>query len=89
MCDIKPCRNIERALLYNRLIENREEIALDIAKKSGALGGKLLGAGKGGFLLFYAERKDHEKIIKSLKGLKNLKFKFESLGSKVIFKNKN
>ncbi len=54
------------------------------ARRAGALGGKLLGAGAGGFMIFYARREDHEKIAKSLSSLKKIKFRFEKEGSKII-----
>lgn len=55
------------------------------AKKSGALGGKILGAGGGGFLLLYAPKSRHAKIIKSLPDLVHMPFSFEDDGSKIIF----
>ncbi len=55
------------------------------AKKVGAIGGKILGAGGGGFLLLYAETKYHEKIKKNLPDLIPLEFRFELQGSKIIF----
>lgn len=57
----------------------------DAALKAGALGGKLLGAGGGGFLLFYAEKQTHGRIRKALKDLQELPFLFEPQGSKVIY----
>lgn len=56
-----------------------------IAKKNGAIGGKLLGAGGGGFLLFFAAQKNHRKIIQALPMLQPTEFAFESQGSKIIF----
>lgn len=55
------------------------------AKRAGASGGKICGAGGGGFLLLYAPVNKHKKIIKSL-SLKPMEFSFESQGSRVIFK---
>ena len=55
------------------------------ALKNGAIGGKLLGAGGGGFLLFYAPEKKHNKIIRVLSDLSCQKFSFEPQGSKIIF----
>jgi D-glycero-alpha-D-manno-heptose-7-phosphate kinase len=52
---------------------------------SGALGGKLLGAGGGGFLLFYAPPDRHEKIKKALGDKMFVPFRFESTGSKIIY----
>ena len=54
------------------------------AIKNGALGGKLIGAGGGGFLLIYAKKKYHKKIIKSLKNLTPVKFNFTNKGSEII-----
>lgn len=53
--------------------------------KNGALGGKILGAGGGGFLLFYAPQEKHQQIIDSLPKLKPMNFEFEYQGSKIIF----
>ncbi len=55
------------------------------AIRSGAIGGKLLGAGGGGFLLFYAPEDKHKKIIKALPELIYQKFSFEPQGSKIVF----
>lgn len=55
------------------------------ARKNGAIGGKLLGAGGGGFLLFYANAEKHDKIKRSLTDLLSLSFRFEPQGSKIIF----
>ncbi|MCM8786236.1 MAG: kinase [Candidatus Omnitrophica bacterium] len=54
------------------------------AKKAGALGGKLLGAGGGGFMLFFAPPELHQKIKEEIKGL-FVPFKFENQGSQIIF----
>lgn len=56
------------------------------AKSNGALGGKLLGAGAGGFLMFYAPPERHDDIEKAL-GLRRIHFGFEPLGSRIIFYN--
>lgn len=55
------------------------------AKRAGAMGGKILGAGGGGFLLLHADLKKHEKIKRNLGELIPLDFKFEQQGSKIIF----
>ncbi len=54
------------------------------ALHAGAVGGKLLGAGGGGFFLFYCEQKYHNNLRSSLK-LRELEFCFDSEGSKVLF----
>ena len=58
--------------------------AYNLALKSGAVGGKLVGAGGGGFLLFYAS--DKEKLCSEITkiGLEEVRFKFDFEGTKVI-----
>mgnify|MGYP006092407969 CR=1 FL=1 len=55
--------------------------------KSGSLGGKLLGAGNGGFILFYVPKKNHKKFIKNFKSFIDVKFKFSDKGSEIIYNN--
>jgi D-glycero-alpha-D-manno-heptose-7-phosphate kinase len=55
------------------------------ARQAGAIGGKLLGAGGGGFLLLYAEPEHHQHIHKALPDLRSVPFSFENLGSQTIF----
>lgn len=60
----------------------------EIYKKSlvsGAIGGKLIGAGGGGFLLLFVPPQDQERVRKSLKKLIYVPFKFENEGSRIIF----
>ncbi|MBL7147271.1 MAG: GHMP kinase [Nanoarchaeota archaeon] len=57
----------------------------DSALKSGALGGKICGAGGGGFMLIYAEQNKHDKIKNALKALKEFKLGLEPQGSKIIY----
>ena len=52
---------------------------------AGALGGKLLGAGGGGFLLFYVEKENQDKVKEALQDLMEVPFKFENSGTKVIY----
>ena len=54
-------------------------------RKAGAWGGKLLGAGGGGFVLFIAPPKTHATIRAALKGRTELPIGFDTEGSKVIF----
>ena len=55
------------------------------ARQAGATGGKLLGAGSGGFLMFYAPRENHEAIAAALKNLRRIPMTFEPQGSRIIF----
>ena len=58
--------------------------AYEIALKSGAVGGKLVGAGGGGFLMFYASDKDKLRMAMSDLKLEEIRFKFDFEGTKVI-----
>jgi D-glycero-alpha-D-manno-heptose-7-phosphate kinase len=55
------------------------------ARKAGAIGGKLLGAGGGGFMLFFVKPEDKPQIYEALKDLLLVPFEFESSGSQIIF----
>ncbi|MGA2916344.1 MAG: kinase [Sedimentisphaerales bacterium] len=57
----------------------------EAARKAGAIGGKLLGAGGGGFMIFFAEPDKQRMIKNSLKDFLFVPFKFETSGSEVIF----
>ena len=56
----------------------------NFAMNNGALGGKLCGAGSGGFLLLYVPKERQEKIKEGLKDLLYVPFKFDYLGSQII-----
>ena len=53
--------------------------------RAGAIGGKLLGAGGGGFMLFYADAEAQPKIKEKLKKFLHVPFRFEYLGSQIIY----
>jgi D-glycero-alpha-D-manno-heptose-7-phosphate kinase len=53
--------------------------------KAGALGGKLLGAGGGGFLLFYVRPEKQDSVRKAMKDLMHIPFRFENDGTRVIY----
>jgi D-glycero-alpha-D-manno-heptose-7-phosphate kinase len=57
----------------------------DLGRRNGALGGKLVGAGGGGFLMFYAE--DHRRLRAAMRsaGLEEIRFRFDFEGTKVVF----
>lgn len=56
----------------------------EAGKKAGALGGKLLGAGGGGFLLFYVPSDKHSAVRECMKNLLYVPFEFENDGTRVI-----
>lgn len=55
------------------------------AKKSGAIGGKILGAGGGGFLLLYVPEEKQDAVKESLRGYRHVDFSFEDEGSRIVF----
>lgn len=57
----------------------------DRAIKAGAIGGKILGAGGSGFFLFYVPENRQEKFREEMKELKEMEFKFDHLGTTVLF----
>ncbi len=65
----------------NSGLDELYQAALD----SGAIGGKITGAGGGGFLLLYAPAQRRDDIRSALWGLEEIPFRFEGDGSKVIF----
>ena len=81
----------ESWLLKKRFATGVSNPALDeiynAALNAGASGGKLLGAGGGGFFLFYCEPHLQENVRRALAHLKERKFNFEPQGSKIIYVN--
>lgn len=56
----------------------------DLAIKAGALGGKILGSGGGGFFLFYCDPAKQSSLRSALRDLREIKFEFEKNGSQII-----
>jgi D-glycero-alpha-D-manno-heptose-7-phosphate kinase len=59
------------------------------ARKAGALGGKVLGAGGGGFFLLLAPPERHARLVAALRDLRPIDFRFEALGSTIVFSEIN
>jgi D-glycero-alpha-D-manno-heptose-7-phosphate kinase len=57
----------------------------DTGKAAGATGAKLLGAGGGGFMLFFAPKSSHDAIRRALPSKKFVPFRFEWSGSKIVY----
>lgn len=83
---IKESWKIKMNMADNISNKNFDDI-INIAYKNGAWGGKILGAGGGGFFLFLAPKSHHKKIINALSFLKYYNFSISSKGSEVIYKD--
>ena len=57
----------------------------EAAREAGCVGGKLLGAGGGGFLLLFVQPEQQERVRRGLKGLLEVPFRFETVGAQVVF----
>jgi D-glycero-alpha-D-manno-heptose-7-phosphate kinase len=57
----------------------------ELGRRNGAIGGKLVGAGGGGFLLFYAEDRNRLRHALAHAGLEEVRFRFEFEGTKVMY----
>jgi D-glycero-alpha-D-manno-heptose-7-phosphate kinase len=71
--------------LASKISNNDIDDAYTLAMNNGALGGKLLGAGGGGFLLFYCIKEKQTKLIEAMKRFRRFPFGLEHEGSKVIY----
>jgi D-glycero-alpha-D-manno-heptose-7-phosphate kinase len=74
--------------LANRVSNSELDQIYETAIRAGALGGKLAGAGGGGFFLFYCPRERQDSLRAALKQLRELRFHLEIDGSKTIFNNR-
>ena len=56
----------------------------DTARRAGAIGGKLLGAGGGGFILLFVRPEDRPRVREALKSFVDVPFRFETSGSRIV-----
>ena len=70
--------------LTKKITSNTIDSIYETAIKAGANGGKLLGAGAGGCMLFFCEPDRHQHVIGSLSSLLHIPFRFENEGSQLI-----
>ncbi|TMJ13782.1 MAG: galactokinase [Bacillati bacterium ANGP1] len=68
----------------DRISNDRIDEWYDLARRNGALGGKLIGAGGGGFLMFYAEDQRALRRAMGQAGLHEVRFRFDFEGTKLI-----
>ena len=79
---------LKRQLAPN--VSNREIDKLyNMALKNGAYAGKLVGAGGGGFLLFFIDNKKRDQLKEVFKNYTVVPFKFENSGSQIIYYKKD
>ena len=76
---------LNKRALVNQISNDSINEYYNKAIGAGAIGGKLLGAGGGGFLLFYVEPQNQDQVRRDLDTLPELHFGFEPQGSKVIY----
>lgn len=76
---------LEKKSMASNVSDTKIDELYTIALEAGALGGKVAGAGGGGFLLLYVPRENQDRVRKSLGSLRELPFMLEPDGSKVIF----
>jgi len=73
--------------LSNKISNLQIDSIYSKALKNGAIGGKLLGAGGGGFMLLFVPPKNRQRLSRALKNLLEVKFSFENNGSQIIYYN--
>jgi len=71
--------------LASQITNNQIDEIYNAGLQAGATGGKLLGAGGGGFMLFYCEKSKQAGLLKALGQLRPFDFSFDREGSKVIY----
>ncbi len=70
--------------LASKISNNYIEELYQLGLKNGATGGKLLGAGGGGFMLFYCPKEKQQKLIQAMP-VRHFDFKFDNEGTKLIY----
>jgi D-glycero-alpha-D-manno-heptose-7-phosphate kinase len=70
--------------LSDRVSNGTIDDVYEAARRAGAIGGKLLGAGGGGFMLFFVRPGDRDQVANALPGLVKVPIKFESSGSRIV-----
>jgi len=70
--------------LSRKISSNEIDAVYETAVRNGAIGGKLLGAGGGGFILFYVEPEERQRLKEALSGYLHIPFRFEFNGSEII-----
>ena len=82
--ELKRTWEIKKSLSSGISNENIDKM-YNLATTAGAIGGKILGAGGGGFLLLYVEDKNKAAVRKALETYREVPFKVDNEGSRIIF----
>jgi D-glycero-alpha-D-manno-heptose-7-phosphate kinase len=72
--------------LASKMTDDRIDEHYEAARKAGAIGGKLMGAGGGGFFMFYTRAADKRRVSEALvqRGLRPLRFRFDMDGARIM-----
>lgn len=72
--------------LASKMTDSRIDEHYEAAREAGAIGGKLMGAGGGGFFMFYARPADKRRVYETMakRGLRPLRFRFDSDGARIV-----
>jgi D-glycero-alpha-D-manno-heptose-7-phosphate kinase len=72
--------------LASKMTDDRLDELYESARKAGALGGKLIGAGGGGFFMFYARPESKRRVWETMtsRGMKPLRFRFDMDGARIV-----
>jgi len=87
--EVLHCGWTEKRKLASGISNSHIDDWYERGRANGAIGGKLLGAGGGGFLLFYAPVERHADICQALPELRPVPFYFSPQGSKVVYVEEN
>jgi D-glycero-alpha-D-manno-heptose-7-phosphate kinase len=80
---------LEKKKMAGGISNSKIDAWYERARQHGAIGGKITGAGGGGFLLLFAPSERHREIVQALPELRPVAFRFESQGSKIIYVEEN
>ncbi len=76
----------QKRKLASSMTDPRLDETYEVARRAGAVGGKLMGAGGGGFFMFYVRPQERRRVFEALaaRGLKPLRFHFDRAGARIV-----
>jgi D-glycero-alpha-D-manno-heptose-7-phosphate kinase len=77
---------LSKRKLASRMTDSRIDEHYEHARKAGAIGGKLIGAGGGGFFMLYVRPTDRRRVWETMsaRGLRPLRFRFDMDGARIV-----